>query len=104
MPKRQPHLIVNRRQVLQRLAISGITLSGGHILYEYQPWLNYDSHSVRVGEAFASAKASACAERLRQRFRAILVCVTGSQQQRIENAIVKKATMTLTITSTNASN
>jgi hypothetical protein len=41
MPKRQPQLIVNRRQALQRLA-AGITLSGGYILYEYQPWLNYN--------------------------------------------------------------
>jgi hypothetical protein len=42
MSKRQPHKILNRRQALQRLAIAGITVTGGYILYEYQPWLNYN--------------------------------------------------------------
>jgi hypothetical protein len=41
---------------------------------------------------------------LEDRFRAILVCIIGSQQQWIENAIEKKTTMTPAITSTNTSN
>jgi hypothetical protein len=42
MIKRQPRPILNRRQVLQRLAIAGSTVTAGYVLYEYQPWLNYD--------------------------------------------------------------
>jgi glutathione S-transferase len=39
-------------------------------LTDGRSYLVSDSRSVRVGEAFASAKVSACAERLRQRFSA----------------------------------
>ena len=42
MIKRQPRPILNRRQVLQRLAIAGSTITVGYVLYQYQPWLNYD--------------------------------------------------------------
>jgi hypothetical protein len=45
MPKKQSHLRIDHRKFLQRLAIAGSTITVGYILYEYQPWLNYDSHA-----------------------------------------------------------
>jgi hypothetical protein len=42
MHKKQSRLRVDRREFLQHLAIAGSTVTVGYVLYEYQPWLNYD--------------------------------------------------------------
>jgi hypothetical protein len=42
MHKKQSRLRVDRREFLQHLAIAGSTITVGYVLYEYQPWLNYD--------------------------------------------------------------
>ncbi len=48
MNKRQPDLIINRRRFLQRLVIASITVTGGYLLYEYAPWLNYARRAKEI--------------------------------------------------------
>jgi hypothetical protein len=79
MPKRQPHLIVNRRQVLQRLAIAGITLSGGYILYEYQPWLNYDRQAQNTWKSLK--QKSVMSAQLREFVHSATLAASGHNTQ-----------------------
>ena len=79
MPKRQPHLIVNRRQVLQRLAIAGITLSGGYILYEYQPWLNYDQQAQNTRKSLK--QESVMSAQLRELIHSATLAASGHNTQ-----------------------
>jgi hypothetical protein len=79
MPKRQPHLIVNRRQLLQRLAIAGITLSGGYILYEYQPWLNYDRQAQNTWKSLK--QESVMSAQLRELVHSATLAASGHNTQ-----------------------
>ena len=79
MPKRQPHPIVNRRQVLQRLASAGITLSGGYILYEYQPWLNYDRQAQNTWKPLK--QESVMSAQMRELIHAATLAASGHNTQ-----------------------
>jgi hypothetical protein len=53
MNKTHSRPILSRRDFLKLLATAGVTTAGGHVLYTYAPWLNYDqanSHTWRPFE------------------------------------------------------
>jgi hypothetical protein len=52
MNKRQSNQILSRRDFLKLLALAGIATTGGYILYEYTPWLNYDQQAEYAHRPF----------------------------------------------------
>ena len=53
MNKAPSRPILSRRDFIKILAVAGVTTAGGHVLYTYAPWLNYDqttSHTWRPFE------------------------------------------------------
>jgi hypothetical protein len=89
MPKRQPRPSVNRRQVLQRLAIAGITVTGGYILYEYQPWLNYDRQAQDTWKSLK--RESVMSAQLRELVRSATLAASGHNTQPWKFAIKENA-------------
>jgi hypothetical protein len=79
MPKRYPRPSVNRRQVLQRLAIAGITVTGGYILYKYQPWLNYDRQAQDTWKSLQ--QESVMSAQLRELVRSATLAASGHNTQ-----------------------
>jgi hypothetical protein len=79
MTKRRPHLIINRRQVLQRLAIAGITVTGGYILYEYQPWLNYDQQAQDTWKSLKQESVTSL--QMRELVRSATLAASGHNTQ-----------------------
>jgi TAT (twin-arginine translocation) pathway signal sequence len=45
MNKRASPHILNRRDFLKLLAAAGVTATGGYVLFEYAPWLDYDQQA-----------------------------------------------------------
>jgi hypothetical protein len=45
MNKIQSRQFLSRRAFLKVLALAGVTVTGGYVLYEYAPWLNYDQQA-----------------------------------------------------------
>jgi hypothetical protein len=89
MNKRQPDLIINRRKFLQRLAIVGITVTGGYFLYEYAPWLNYDR---RTNEIWKPLKPeSAMSVKMRELVRMATLAASGHNTQPWQFAIAENA-------------
>ena len=44
----QPRSKMNRRDFLKLFAAGGVTVAGGYALYEFAPWLNYESQADQV--------------------------------------------------------
>jgi hypothetical protein len=86
MPKRQSHLIVNRRQVLQRLTIVGITVTGGYVLYEYQPWLNYNRQAQDTWKSLK--QESVMSAQLHELVRSATLAASGHNTQPWKFAII----------------
>jgi hypothetical protein len=57
MPKRQPRFIVDRRKFLQRLVMFGGIGSAGYVLFEYQPWLNYERQANNIRKSITKDAA-----------------------------------------------
>jgi hypothetical protein len=87
MNKRQPDRIVNRRKFLQRLAISGSTVTVGYLLYEYQPWLDY---ARRTNEIWNPLKQeSAMLVKMRELVRMATLAASGHNAQPWKFAIAE---------------
>ena len=79
MPKRQAYIILDRRQFLQRLAIAGITVTSGYILYEYQPWLNYDRQAQDTWKSWQQESVTSL--QLRELVRFATLAASGHNTQ-----------------------
>jgi hypothetical protein len=97
MNKRQPNLIVNRRKFLQRLAIllgrhcvnANIAVTGGYLLYEYAPWLNYARQANEIWKPLT--QESAMSVKMRELVRMATLAASGHNAQPWKFAIKDNA-------------
>jgi hypothetical protein len=89
MHKKQSRLRVDRRKFLQRLAIAGSTITVGYVLYEYQPWLNYDRQANYTWKPFG--KDTAMPVPMLELVRAATLAASGHNIQPWQFAIDKNA-------------
>jgi hypothetical protein len=89
MHKKQSRQRINRRKFLQRLAIAGSTVTVGYVLYEYQPWLNYDRQANYTWKPLV--KDAAMPVPMLELVRAATLAASGHNTQPWQFAIDKNA-------------
>lgn len=55
MNKTESRPMMNRRNFLKLLAVGGVTVTGGYLLSEYTPWLDYNQQADQTWRAFEMA-------------------------------------------------
>jgi hypothetical protein len=70
---------ISRRKFLQRLAISGIAVTGGYLLYEYAPWLNYARRAKEIWKPLK--QETAMSVKMRELVRMATLAASGHNAQ-----------------------
>src|SRR3990172_3907534 len=79
MNKTQPRPILSRRDFLKLLAVAGVTATGGYVLFEYAPWLDYDQQANQSRRPFE--KDAAMAAQMRELVRYATLAANGHNTQ-----------------------
>jgi len=89
MNKRASRHILSRRDFLKLLAVAGVTATGGYILFEYAPWLDYDQQADDSHRPFE--KDSALPAHMRELVRYATLAANGHNTQPWRFAIKEQA-------------
>src|SRR6266498_67253 len=79
MNKAPSHPILSRRDFLKLLATAGVTTAGGHLLYTYAPWLNYDQATSHIWKPFEMGSTSSV--QMRELIRYATLAANGHNTQ-----------------------
>src|SRR6266508_1763163 len=71
--------ILSRRDFLKLLATAGVTTAGGHLLYTYAPWLNYDQATSHIWKPFEMGSTSSV--QMRELIRYATLAANGHNTQ-----------------------
>ena len=89
MNEKQSHPVLSRRGFLKLLAAAGITAAGGHVLFEYAPWLDYDEQANHIRRSFE--KEATMSTQMRELIRYATLAANGHNTQPWKFAIKEKA-------------
>src|SRR5262245_11413509 len=89
MNKRASRHILSRRDFLKLLAVAGVSATGGYILVEYAPWLNYDKQADDTRRPLE--KDSPLPARMRELVRYATLAANGHNTQPWKFAIKEQA-------------
>src|SRR5574341_84423 len=79
MNETQSQSILSRRDFLKLLAAAGVTATGGYVLFEYAPWLNYDQQADYIRRPFE--KDSTLSAQMRELVRFATLAANGHNTQ-----------------------
>src|SRR5574341_2278826 len=79
MNETQSQSILSRRDFLKLLAAAGVTATGGYVLFEYAPWLNYDQQADYIRRPFE--KDSTLSAQMRELVRYATLAASGHNTQ-----------------------
>jgi hypothetical protein len=89
MNKTKSHPRMSRRDFLKLLAVSGVTVTGGYLLSEYAPWLDYNQQADQTWKPFEMPSTSSA--QMRQLVHCATLAANGHNTQPWKFAIKDNA-------------